>query len=202
MADLSISSVQPAVFTPRTSAAKAAEPAASATAQGSDSSSSKADQPKTVTPLSPAEQRRVAELQQIDREVRIHEQAHISAGRGVVTSGPTYTYTYGPDGRIYAVGGEVGIDTRAERKPEDNIDKGLRIQAAALAPVQPSPQDYRVAEVGKKLEVQGRSDLAKQQLEQPPAAQGPQPRDPGRQQVARAYGASDTGQNAGFSVTA
>lgn len=202
MADLSISSVQPAVFTPRTSAAKAAEPAASATAQGSDSSSSKADQPKTVTPLSPTEQRRVAELQQIDREVRIHEQAHISAGRGVVTSGPTYTYTYGPDGRIYAVGGEVGIDTRAERKPEDNIDKGQRIQAAALAPVQPSPQDYRVAEVGKKLEVQGRNDLAKQQLEQAPAAQGPQPRDPGRQQVARAYGASDAGQGSGLSVTA
>ncbi|HEY6898950.1 MAG TPA: putative metalloprotease CJM1_0395 family protein [Rhodocyclaceae bacterium] len=198
MADLSISSVQPAVFTPRTSAAKAAEPAANATAQGSDSSSNKADQPKTVTPLSPAEQRRVAELQQIDREVRIHEQAHISAGRGVVTSGPTYSYTYGPDGRIYATGGEVGIDTRAERKPQDNIDKGLRIQAAALAPAQPSAQDYRVAEVGKKLEVQGRGDLAREQLA---ASQGPLPRDAAREQLGRAYGAGESG-SVGFSASA
>ena len=114
-----------------------------------------------------AEQRRaVAELQEIDRNVRAHEQAHIQAGRGVITSGPNYTYTYGPDGKQYAVGGEVGIDTSPERKPEANIDKGVRIQAAALAPRDPSPQDYRVATVGGRLETQGRSDLAQQRAEE------------------------------------
>jgi len=116
--------------------------------------------------LTPEQQRQVAELQQIDRTVRAHEQAHLSAGRGVITSAANFSYTYGPDGRQYAVGGEVGIDTSAERKPEANIDKGVRIQAAALAPKDPSPQDYRVASIGGQLEAQGRSDLALQQAEQ------------------------------------
>lgn len=114
-----------------------------------------------------SEQRRiVAELQQIDRAVRAHEQAHIQAGRGVVTSGPNYTFTYGPDGRQYATAGEVGIDTSPEHQPEANIDKGVRIQAAALAPKDPSPQDYRVASVGGQLEAQGRIDLRREEADE------------------------------------
>lgn len=109
--------------------------------------------------LSPEEQRRIAELKRIDAAVRAHEQAHIAVGRELITSGPNYEYTYGPDGKRYAVGGEVGIDTSPEREPEANIDKGQRIQDTALAPVDPSPQDYRVAATGKQLEDQGRRDL-------------------------------------------
>lgn len=116
--------------------------------------------------LSPEQRRVIAELQQIDRSVRAHEQAHIQAGQGVVTGGPSYSYTYGPDGRQYAIGGEVGIDTSPEHKPQANIDKGIRIQAAALAPRDPSPQDYRVASVGGQLQAQGQSDLARQQLDE------------------------------------
>jgi hypothetical protein len=113
--------------------------------------------------LSTEEQRTVQQLQQIDRTVRAHEQAHMSAGRGVVTSGAQFQYTYGPDGKQYAVGGEVGIDTSPERKPQANIDKGRLIQAAALAPKDPSPQDYRVAAVGGQLEAQGQTDLVREQ---------------------------------------
>ncbi len=123
------------------------------------------------TELSQAEQRQVRELQQIDRAVRAHEQAHLSAGRGVVTSGVSFTYTYGPDGKQYAIGGEVGIDTSPEREPEENIDKGIRIQEAALAPRDPSPQDYQVAAVGSRLEGQGRSDLVRQQQQETIAAE-------------------------------
>lgn len=115
------------------------------------------------TELTPAEQRRVAELQRIDAEVRAHEQAHITVGRGLITSGPNYEYTYGPDGKQYAVAGEVGIDTSAESEPQANIDKGQHIQATALAPIDPSPQDYSVAATGKSLEQQGRIDLRAEQ---------------------------------------
>ena len=121
--------------------------------------------------LTEAQQQKVTELQQIDRNVRAHEQAHMAAGHGVVTSGPNYTYTYGPDGKQYATGGEVGIDTAYERKPEANIDKGIRIQAAALAPKDPSPQDYRVATVGEQMESTGRTDLRRQQAEEQAQAQ-------------------------------
>lgn len=109
--------------------------------------------------LSPAERRRIAELERIDAEVRAHEQAHITLGRGLITSGPSYTYTYGPDGKQYAVAGEVGIDTAPEREPQANIDKGQRIQDAALAPADPSPQDHSVAATGRRLEEQGRNAL-------------------------------------------
>ena len=113
--------------------------------------------------LTPEQERQVAELREIDRRVREHEAAHIRAGRGVVTSGANFTYTYGPDGKRYAVAGEVGIDTSPESKPQDNIDKGIRIQEAALAPKDPSSQDYKVAGVGGRLEAKGRSDLIEEQ---------------------------------------
>ncbi|MBU1236423.1 MAG: hypothetical protein KJ634_10475 [Gammaproteobacteria bacterium] len=110
--------------------------------------------------LSPEQQREVARLREIDRKVRAHEAAHMAAGGGLVTGGATYTYAYGPDGKAYAVAGEVGIDTSGEAEPEANISKGQRIQAAALAPADPSPQDYRVASVGAQLTAQGRAELA------------------------------------------
>lgn len=151
--------------------------------------------------LTPAEKRRVAELQQIDRTVREHEAAHLRAGQGVVTSGANFTYTYGPDGKQYAVGGEVGIDTSKEAKPEENIDKGIRIQAAALAPREPSPQDYRVAGIGSQMEAQGRTDLATQQREEQAAAaeEAAAPAGPdgeqgdGSERLAQAYGLSGMG---------
>jgi hypothetical protein len=136
--------------------------------------------------LTPAAQREVARLQQIDREVRAHEQAHISAGRGVVTSGANFSYTYGPDGKQYAVGGEVGIDTSAEEKPEANIDKGIRIQAAALAPRDPSAQDYKVAAIGSQLEARGHAELAQQKREAVA-----EPADPARQRLEKLYAIED-----------
>lgn len=162
--------------------------------------------------LTPEQQRQVAQLRQIDREVRAHEQAHLSAGRGVVTSGANFTYAYGPDGKRYAVGGEVGIDTSPERKPEANIDKGIRIQAAALAPKDPSPQDYRVASIGGQLEARGRTDLARLEAEQRAleaeiAAQRREleaaPEEAARQRVEQAYAsASPTDAGATLSVFA
>lgn len=166
-----------------------------------------ASQGAAARQLSAEQERQVQALQQIDRTVRAHEQAHIAAGRGVVTSGANFSYTYGPDGKQYAVGGEVSIDTSPERKPEANIDKGQRIQTAALAPADPSPQDHRVAAIGAGLEEQGYLDLARERLgaaEQtnPSATSAPPPPvaataapaapDERQRQVARAYAAPQT----------
>lgn len=177
------------------------------------------------TGLTPAEQRRVDELKQIDRTVREHEAAHLRAGQGVVTSGASFTYAYGPDGKTYAVGGEVGVDTAKEAKPEQNIDKGARIQAAALAPKDPSAQDYRVAGIGGRLEAEGRTDLSvqqraeqavrlaeRQQQDDTTAPQDPartlanaEPEGDGssRERLVQAYGlGSATGQSLGFNAVA
>lgn len=155
--------------------------ASAATAKSAAEASAPAAEPATTPTtavakagtqvLTSEQQQQVRELQRIDQNVRAHEQAHLSAGQGVVTSGASFTYTYGPDGKQYAVAGEVGIDTAAEREPQANIDKGLRIQAAALAPRDPSPQDYQVAAVGSRLVGQGQSDLLVQRQQEQLAAQ-------------------------------
>lgn len=70
--------------------------------------------------FSPEAQQHISKLQQRDREVRSHEQSHISAGGSHVNGGASYTYQRGPDNKQYAVGGSVSIDTspyRATPKP-------------------------------------------------------------------------------------
>ena len=159
---------------------------------GTAKKSAPAPGPKQLTP---EQQRIVQELQQIDHSVRAHEQAHLAAGREVITSAANFTYTYGPDGKQYAVGGEVGIDTSAESKPQDNIDKGRLIQKVALAPRDPSPQDYRVASIGSQLEARGRSDLMREQDTQArPVSENSI--DATRQQLTRTYSAGSTAGNA------
>jgi len=168
--------------------------AGASSATTSSDSSSAATRYTASTKLTEAQQQRIAELQQTDRTVRAHEQAHIAAGHGVVTSGPTYSFTYGPDGKPYATGGEVGIDTSTERKPEAKIDKGIRIQAAALAPKDPSTEDYQVARVGERMETQGRRDLYSEQ--QQTADEAVQVAERRKEEQSTAQSASSTNTNA------
>lgn len=95
---------------------------------------------------------KVLELQAIDTHVRAHESAHLSAGGGVVTGGASFSYERGPDGKMYAVAGEVPIDTGKGSTPEETISKAQRIRTAALAPSDPSPQDYKVAAMATMME--------------------------------------------------
>ena len=64
----------------------------------------------------------VIELQRRDLEVRTHEAAHMSAGAGL-TTGASYSYQRGPDNKMYAIGGEVGIDTSPGKTPEETLKK-------------------------------------------------------------------------------
>jgi hypothetical protein len=104
-----------------------------------------------------AEIQLIEELKQIDTKVRQHEMAHIAAGGKYITSGANFTYQRGPNGKNYAVGGEVGIDTSpVPGDPEATIKKMRQVKSAALAPADPSAQDLKVAanamsEVSKAL---------------------------------------------------
>jgi hypothetical protein len=126
-----------------------------------DSSSSSASKQKDLQQLQ-AYQQAVLDLKSRDQHVKAHEQAHLSASGGYATSGASYTYQVGPDGRRYAVGGEVGIDTSpVEGDPAATIQKARIIQRAALAPSDPSSQDLRVHAQAVQMEIQ-----ASQQLKQ------------------------------------
>jgi len=120
-----------------------------------------AKSPTNTQKLSESDSRAIAELKTIDRGVRTHEAAHIAAAGGLVRGGANFSYTQGPDGQRYAVGGEVSIDTSPERDdPEATILKAQRIQAAALAPAQPSDTDRAVAASAAQMAIAARAELA------------------------------------------
>jgi hypothetical protein len=130
-----------------------------------------------ATQLPNAQERQVIdELKQIDSEVRQHEQAHLAAAGGIAVSGPSFQYQLGPDGRTYAVSGEVQIDVSPGNTPQETIAKAEKIRAAALAPRNPSSQDRAVAAAAMQMQVQAQAALAELQREneadsdrQPPA---------------------------------
>lgn len=110
--------------------------------------------------LTQAEIQLLEELKQVDTEVRRHEMAHIAAGGRYITSGANFTYKRGPDGKNYAVGGEVSIDTSpVPGDPEATIRKMRQVKTAALAPANPSSQDLKVASKATSTASKALSDL-------------------------------------------
>jgi hypothetical protein len=115
--------------------------------------------------LDPAEARLVDDLAQRDRQVRAHEAAH-QAVAGSLGGAASFTYRTGPDGKSYAVGGEVPIDMSGGRTPEETMARAEQIRAAALAPVDPSAQDLAIAAEASQMETAAQAQLsAEQQLE-------------------------------------
>ena len=111
--------------------------------------------------LTDAEQEQVDELKSRDREVKNHEQAHIAAGGSYVKGGASYDYQTGPDGRQYAVGGSVNIDTSpVPDDPEATIAKAQVVIKAALAPAEPSGQDQKVASQARQMMSDARQELS------------------------------------------
>ncbi len=124
-----------------------------------------AEQPANTTDvngyqLTQAEMQLLKELQQTDTEVRRHEMAHIAAGGRYITSGANFTYKRGPDGKNYAVGGEVGIDTSpVPGDPEATLRKMRQVKSSALAPANPSSQDLKVAAKAGSIASKALSEL-------------------------------------------
>lgn len=109
------------------------------------------------------QEQQVQDLVERDKEVRTHEQAHQSAG-GEYASSPTYQFTQGPDGKRYATGGEVQIDTSVvPGDPAATIAKMQQIRSAALAPAEPSAQDLAVARSAAASEAKARKELMAEQ---------------------------------------
>jgi hypothetical protein len=148
--------------------------------QGEQGAKAKNEAPATSTPDSEAtkskdkedfskastEQQIINQLQQRDQEVRAHELAHASTG-GAATGSPSYTFEVGPDGKNYAVGGEVSVDlSSVSGDPQATISKMQKVHAAALAPANPSSQDTRVAASAAQIILTAQSELLAQKNEQ------------------------------------
>lgn len=108
--------------------------------------------------LTEEEEKIVRELKKTDAKVRAHEQAHKSAA-GPFAGPITFETVTGPDGREYAVAGKVEIDISPENTPEATIRKMDIVIRAALAPAQPSPEDFSVARQAQQIRLQARKEL-------------------------------------------
>ena len=114
-----------------------------------------------------AETKLLDQLKRRDREVRAHEQAHAAAAGRHAVGGPVYEYQRGPDGRSYAVGGHVKLDTSpVAGDPEATLQKAGEIRRAAMAPAEPSAQDRQIAAEAAQMAVEARVDLQAQRAEE------------------------------------
>ena len=137
-----------------------------------------ADNPLHHDLSSPEEQQQRAllrELQQREQEVIAHENAHRAAGAGLVRGGG-YDYVQGPDGRRYIAGGDVQIDASAvPGDPVATMAKAEQVIRAALAPVDPSPQDLQVAAAARAMYQQASIEAQLEQYRDNQAGTGWEP---------------------------
>lgn len=121
-------------------------------------------------PMSEQEVLELNDLKLRDQEVRTHEQQHAAVG-GQHAGSPSYEYETGPDGKQYAVEGEVQVDmSPVPGDPEATIDKMQQIKAAALAPAEPSQADRSAAAQAEQLMAEARAELRNNSAT-PPKAQ-------------------------------
>lgn len=116
--------------------------------------------------LTDAERQQVQSLRQTDAEIRRHEQAHAMVG-GPYAGAPRYQYTKGPDGKQYAISGQVSIDASPiPGDPQATIQKLRIVRRAALAPSDPSGQDQQVAASAQRGIIEARQELAEEKAEE------------------------------------
>lgn len=127
--------------------------------------SQKQEKSSNPTELSEDEKRLVKDLQARDSQVKAHEAAHQAASGGMAGAA-SYTYQIGPDGKMYAIGGEVPISTPSSSSPEEAIKNARTVAAAAMAAGDPSPQDFAVAASARVMEMKAQQQLNKQRIEQ------------------------------------
>jgi hypothetical protein len=140
-----------------------------------------AEQAKT---LSTQDIRQVQQLKRRDREVRSHELAHKAIAGQYARGAPSYDYRIGPDGRRYAVGGEVSIDISKANDPRETLRKAEVIRRAAMAPANPSMQDRQIAMQASAMATEARHELQLQEnqaetvRDETPAGREPSQRSP------------------------
>ena len=110
--------------------------------------------------LSQEERKQITELEKRDREVRAHEQAHLGALGGHAKGGAKFEYQAGPNGKQYAVGGEVSADLSKEKTPQATIAKMEVIKRAAMAPSEPSGPDRQVAAQAARIQAEAQTEIA------------------------------------------
>ena len=88
-------------------------------------------------------QRVLQKFKKQDAEIKSHEQIHASIGQ--TTTPISYNYQQGPDGKMYAVGGSVRLDTSMPSDPKAAAFKLDMLQRAASGPSDVSGADVAIS---------------------------------------------------------
>ncbi len=97
-------------------------------------------------------------FKKVDMDVRSHEQTHATIG--ITTTPISYNYQKGPDGKMYAVGGSVRLDTSIPKDPKMAMEKLDRIKDAVTGVDKPSGADMAISTAANlnKILLQSRGD--------------------------------------------
>ncbi|WP_430885900.1 putative metalloprotease CJM1_0395 family protein [Fusibacter sp. JL216-2] len=98
--------------------------------------------------LDPDQYDMVKKLEQIEREVIMHEKAHQATG-GFSVGAVSYIYTMGPDYRYYATGGNVEYKLPYSGTPETMMRAFKGLKNAATSSMDASSQDGRMASMAE-----------------------------------------------------
>jgi hypothetical protein len=139
--------------------------------------------------LTQDQQQQVQQLRQRDAQVRQHEAAHQAAG-GQLTGPASFSYQTGPDGKSYAVGGEVQVSAHSGRTPDETIAIARQVRAAALAPADPSSADLSAASGATQMEAQALQQKQTQRADTASPGGADRAATPGRAGGASASGAA------------
>lgn len=94
-----------------------------------------------------------------DRQVRSHENAHLSTLGPYAASGIIYSTVTGADGEAIAIGGRIAVDlAEVPGDPEATIRKARTVINASQAPGNPSAADMRVAARAYRLMQEARAE--------------------------------------------
>ncbi len=115
---------------------------------------------KDSTQLSNEEKAQLSELKAADSRVKAHEAAHQSGP--AASGGASFTYKKGPDGVMYAVGGEVPVRIETGSTPQESIMNLQGVIATALAPADPSPQDISIASKARVMLMKAQQELSQE----------------------------------------
>ncbi|HCY38192.1 MAG: hypothetical protein DKM50_00380 [Candidatus Margulisiibacteriota bacterium] len=108
----------------------------------------------------------IQKLKAAEAQLEAHEMAHKMVG-GMYAGFVTYTMAVGPDGKNYKVQGEVNLDSSAAASPEETVRKMERVISAAMAPLNPSPQDRSVVGRAAAMKMQAEQEIRRdKQLEE------------------------------------
>lgn len=123
----------------------------------------------SVENLSTEEQQQLRELERRDQQVRTRDMAFIAAAGGAAGS-YSLQYETGPDGRRYAVGADIKLDTSEGATPEQTLAKARALRAATMSARADSSNDASAAAKAVRMEAEARAQIERERAADSQAA--------------------------------